>query len=161
MPNNAPLVNGDYPYPEYIVVKTMPISANLAIVKGQIYTVDANGNLIEPVSTSSVADCHTGIYQAMDNVAANVTAGASSVQCLTNRSRIILKAATAGMVPGQEVELDSSLTVTTPDTCMVAVQPHTLGFLGRIIEIYTPGTNGATKQLTAVGDLVIIDLGEG
>lgn len=158
MPIESPLTIGDVPYPQYAVVLTKIIKNALAITKGHIYTPDAEGRLLVPVSTTSVADLTRGAFQAMADAAAPSAEDTDSVQCLTKRSRIILKA-NANLVVGQEVDLKSSNSTTTADKCMAAVSPHGKGYLGKIMEIYTKGTDGAIKPKTADNDLVIIDLG--
>lgn len=159
MPKTNPMVNGDVPYPQYSVTVTAFQDASLAVTKGYIYTKNSSGNLIVPISTTGVADLSRGVFQARDASPSNGTAGVQGVQCLVPKSRIILKAP-ANLVVGDEVELDSSGSTTTQDTCMQAVQPHTKGYLGRIVEIYTKDSSGNPKQVTAANDLVIIQLGD-
>jgi hypothetical protein len=154
----SPLGIGDKPYPQDLKVKQKYITLGLAISKGLIYTSDVNGRLIVPISTTGVADLSLGIFQAADVAPAPVANDTDTVQTFTNKSRIILKAP-AGLVEGQDVELSSSGSVTTQDTCMAAVFPRTKGFLGRIFEIYTKNTNGSIKEITALNDLVVIEVG--
>lgn len=159
MPNTSPLKAGDAPFQQYSATVTRIIKANLAIIKGSIFTPDSSGRLIVPISTSSVADLSTGVYQARESVTAGAVEDTDKVQCLTVESRIILKAA-ASLTVGQSVELSSSGSTTDNTKVMAAVYPKTKGFLGRIFAIYTPNTDGTEKQVTADNDLVIIDLGE-
>jgi hypothetical protein len=107
MPVESPLTIGDVPYPQYAVVLTKIIKDALAITKGRIYTPDAEGRLIVPVSTTGVADLTKGAFQAMADAPAPSAEDTDSVQCLAQKSRIILKA-DANLVVGQEVELKSS-----------------------------------------------------
>jgi len=157
MPNTTPLGIGDVSYPNHIVVKTKIIKNALAITKGNIYTPDSSGRLIVPVSTSGVADLTNGLFQAMDDAPAPTAEDTDSVQCLSAKSRIIMKA-NSGLVVGSEVELKSSGSTTTADTVMVAVQPKTKGYIGRIVEIYTE-SGGAQKTVTGSNDLVIVETG--
>lgn len=160
MPNQQPLTIGDIPYPEYLVMTTPgPIKNALTIVKGNIYTPDSSGRLIVPISTSGVADLSNGVYQAADSAPEATAEDTDYVQCLGPKSRIILYCSTAGLTKGSEVELESSGSTTTADHCMQAVQPKTKGYLGRIFEILPPTTGGAPVQITAGGELVVIDLG--
>lgn len=157
MPVESPLVIGDEPYPELSETDRNVIKNALAITKGHIYTPDAEGRLIVPLSTSGVADLTRGAMQAKVSATAPSAEDTDLVQVLKARSRILLKA-DASLVPGQEVELKSSSSTTTADKCMAAVSPRTKGYLGRIFEIYTKGTDGVKKQKTSDGDLVVIDL---
>jgi hypothetical protein len=157
MPVESPLKIGDVPYPQYSRVSKNFIKISVAVTKGNIFTLDAAGRLIAPVTTSSVADLTKGARQAMATVAAPAAEDTDDVQVLAAGSRIIMKA-DASLVPGQEVELKAVTSTTTPDKVMAGVAPRSKGFLGRIFEIYTKGTDGAVKQVTADGDLVIVEL---
>jgi len=158
MPNVLPLSIGDLPYPNRSVVDTEIIKNALAIAKGKIYTLDAAGRLIAPVTTSSVADLTKGKVQALDDATAPTAEDTDSVQVAKVGSRIILKA-DPNLVPGQDVDLKAVTSTTTADKCMAAVSPHGKGYLGKIFEIYSEGTDQARKQVTADGDLVVIDFG--
>lgn len=157
MPNQVPLNIGSVPYPQYSFVRTDVIKISVAITKGNIYTLDAEGRLIVPVSTSSVADLTKGAFQALADVTAPAAEDTDKVQGMIGGSYIVLKAP-ANLVVGQEVELGSSSSTTDQDKCKASASPRTKGFLGRIKEIYTKGTDGAIKQKTADDDLVIIEL---
>ena len=157
MPDQAPLNIGDVPYPNYSVTDSQYIKNGLAITKGHIFTQDAAGRLIIPISTSGVADLTKGAFQAKADVVAPTAEDTDKVQVLKQRSRIILLAP-AGLVDGQEVELASSGSTTDPDKVKAAASPRTNGYLGRIFEIYTKGTDGVRKQVTADDDLVVVDL---
>ena len=160
MPNINPLKNGDVPYPNHSNVISKYIKNALALTKGLIYTSDSNGRLILPLSTNSVADLSSGIFQAMDTYPAPTAEDTDTGQVLTKPSWIIMKDPTGGLVVGSEVELESSSSTTTADQVMVAVQPHTKGYLGAVHEIYTKNTNGTRKEVTVVNDLVVVKLGE-
>jgi hypothetical protein len=159
MPNQTPLAAGDVSFPQYSATVTRTIKANLAIVKGSIYTPDGSGRLIVPISTSSVADLSNGAYQAKEGVTAGSVEDTDKVQCLGAESRIIMKAKD-GLSPGAKVELSSSSSTTDNTKVMPAVFPKTKGYIGTIFAIYTPNTDGTEKQVTADNDLVIIDFGE-
>lgn len=147
---------GDLVYPQYAEVSSHFIKNALAITKGNIYTKDANGRLIVPVSTSGVADLTKGIYQAAASASAPSAEDTDRVQCYEPGSYILIKA-DANLVEGQEVELKSSGVTTTADKVMAAVSPHTKGFIGTIKEIYALKADGITrKQVTADNDLVIV-----
>ncbi len=158
MPNQAPLVIGDEPYPQYSVTDREFIKLGLTISQGHIYTLDAAGRMIVPVSASGVADLTLGAIQAKADVTvAPIAEDTDEVQVLAGRSRILLLAP-AGLVPKQKVDLASSGSTTDADKCKAAASPEGDGFLGRIFEIYTKGTDGVKKQVTANDDLVVIDL---
>jgi hypothetical protein len=157
LPNETPLGIGSIPYPQYSFVRTDVIKQSVAITKGLIYTPDAEGRLIVPVSTSGIADLTNGVFQPLADVTAPAAEDTDKVQGMIGGSYIILKAP-ANLVVGEEVELGSSGSTTDQDKCKLAVHPHTEGFLGRIKEIYTKGTDGAIKQKTADDDLVVIEV---
>ena len=157
MPNQTPLLIGDEPYPNYNVTDREIIKDALAITKGFIYTPDAEGRLIVPITTSSVADLTRGAVQAKVDASAPTAEDTDEVQIFKVRSRIILKAP-AGLVKNEEVELKAVTSTTTQDKVQKAIAPRNKGYLGRIFEIYTEGTDGAVKQKTADNDLVVIDL---
>ena len=157
MPTEQSLVIGDEPYPEISETKRSIIKDALAITKGFIYTPDAEGRLIVPITTTSVADLTRGIRQAKSDAAAPTAEDTDEVQCLVPGSIILLKAP-AGIVEGQDVDLKAVTSTTTQDKCMVSVSPHGKGYLGKVFSIYTKGTDGVTKQKTADDDLVEIRL---
>lgn len=148
MPTLNPLKVGDNPYPQYSVTDTLPISADLAIVKGTIYTMDAAGNLI--VVAATIAN---GLYQASTASAANTSAGGNSVQCLCQRSRILM-AAPIGITKG------NSVGVSAAGIAITKVAKNAANYIGTVFEIYTKDSNGTGKDVTdAVTDLVVIDIG--
>lgn len=157
MPSETPLTIGDVPYPQYSRVTSEFIKNALAITKGFIYTKDSAGRLIVPITTSSVADLTLGIYQAMADATAPSAEDTDQVQCLNPGSRIILKA-DASLVVGQSVDLKAVTSTTTQDKVMAGVSPDGKGHLGRIFEIYTKGTDGVKKQVTADNDLVVVEV---
>lgn len=159
MPNQQPLTIGDIPYPQYLRMTTPgPIKESVAITKGYIYTPDAEGRLIVPVSTSGVADLSNGAFQAADNAPAPADEDTDHVQCLSPGSRIIM-VATEGLTVGSEVELESSGSTTTQNGVMAATYPRSKGFLGKIFEILPPTTGGAPVQVTTGGELVVVEFG--
>lgn len=158
MPKESPLGIGDVPYPQYSRVSSHVIKQAVAIIKGNIYTKDAEGRLIVPVTTTGVSDLTKGVFQAMADASAPSAEDTDSVQCLGAGSRIIITGA-ADLVVGQEVELNNDGTATTdPDKVKAATAPRNKGFIGRISEIYTKGTDGAIKQKTADNDLVVVEV---
>lgn len=157
MPNETPLTIGDEPYPNYSVTDREYIKQSLAIIKGNIYTLDTAGRMIVPPASTGAANLSRGAIQAKADALAPAAEDTDEVQVLKRGSRILLLAP-AGLVPNQEVELAASGSTPDPDKCKASVSPHGLGYLGRIFEIYTKGTDGAKKQVTADDDLVVIDL---
>lgn len=157
MPVQVPLVIGDIPYPQYSTTDREIIKDALAITKGFIYTPDSEGRLIVPITTSSVADLTRGAIQAQVDATAPTAEDTDEVQVLKARSRIILKAP-AGLVKNEEVELKAVTSTTTQDKVQKAIAPRNKGYLGRIYQILTQGTDGVVKQKTADNDLIIIDL---
>ena len=157
MPVAVPLAIGDEPYPQYSTTDREFIKNALAIKKGFIYTLDSAGRLIDPITTSSVADLTRGVFQAKVKATAPTAEDTDEVQVLKVRSRIILKAP-VNIVPGEEVELKAVTSTTTGDKVQKAIAPRNKGYLGRVFEILTQGTDGVKKQKTADDDLVIIDL---
>lgn len=157
MPNQTPLGIGDEPYPNYNVTDSEFIKDALAISKGFIYTLDAAGRLIVPITTTSVADLTRGAFQAKVAAVAPSAEDTDEVQVLKQRSRIILKLP-ASLVPGEEVELKAVTSTTTQDKVQKAIAPRNKGYLGRIFEIYSEGADGAKKQVSADNDLGVIDL---
>lgn len=158
MPVETPLVPGDIPFPQYATVDSEFLKISVAAVKGNVMTLDAAGRLIAVVGSVAIADLSRGAFQAMDALAAPAAEDTDEVQVLKQRSRIILKAP-VNLSPGDEVELACAAGVVDPDKCqLAAVAGRTDGYLGRIFQIYTLGTDGVKKQFTADDDLVIIDL---
>ena len=157
MPVETPLVPGDVPYPQYSVTDSEFVKQAVAIVKGEIYTIDAAGRLIAVTGTGAVADLSAGAVQARDALAAPAAEDTDEVQVLKRRSRILMKA-DANLVPGNLVNLKCVGGTVTPDKVQAAASPKDDGYLGTIYGIYTLGTNGAKKQVTADDDLVEVDL---
>lgn len=160
MPNINPLKQGDVPYPNHSNVISKYIKNALALAKGYIYTSDSSGRLILPLSSTSIADLSSGIFQAMDTYPAPTAEDTDTGQVLTDPSWIIMQDPTGGLVVGSEVELYSSSSTTTANQVMIAVQPHTKGYIGKIHEIYTKNTDGSRKEITAANDLVVVRTGQ-
>ncbi|MBL4817999.1 MAG: hypothetical protein JKY15_02030 [Deltaproteobacteria bacterium] len=158
MPSVQPLGIGDLPYDQFQNIDTEIIKDALAITKGKIYTPDAQGRLIAPITTTSVADLSRGIMQAISDAPAPIAEDTDKVQVAKVGSRIILKA-DASLTVGQAVDLKAVTATTTADKVMAGVSPNGKGHLGRIFEIYSEGTDQAEKKVTADGDLVVIDVG--
>lgn len=157
MPTETPHVIGDETQPELNNTDRNIIKNALAITKGHIYTNDAEGRMIVPISTTGVADLTKGKMQAKADAPAPSAEDTDEVQVLRPFSRILLKA-DANLVKGQDVDLKSSGSTTTADKVMAGVSPHGKGHLGKIWRIYTPGTDGVEKQKTADNDLVEVDM---
>lgn len=149
---------GDLVYPQYARVDRHIIKNALAITKGHIYTKDAEGRLIVPVSNTSVADLTKGIFQAAESASAPSAEDTDTVQCYGPGSRILIKA-DANLVAGQAVDLKSSSSTTTADKVMAGVSPDGKGHVGRIVEIRAFQADGITpKQKTADNDLVVVEV---
>ena len=148
MPDFTPLDPGDIPYPQYSVTTTERISDTLVILKGVIYTKDANGELV--VSTG---DLTKGIYQAKATPTVNVPALAGDeVQVLAPRSRILLVDSAGGLVEGDNVD-----NTTNTDEVVVAAITTAVNYIGRVFEIYTKDAQGTKKKVAGAGDLVIVE----
>jgi len=149
MANLNPLVPGDVPYPQYSVTTTEEISVGLAIVKGEVYTKNATGELIQNIGT-----LETGIFQARETPFVNVPALAGdTVQVLGPRTRMLLIDIDGGLVVGNLVNA-------IPGTADVLLTLDTLAdeFIGRVFEIYTKNSvTGSKKKVAAAGDLVIVE----
>lgn len=157
MPVETPLVPGDIPFPQYARVDSEFLKNAVPSTKGNVMTLDPAGRLIAVTGTGIIADLNRGAMQAMVTRIAPVAEDTDEIQVLKQGSRIILKA-NVNLSPGDRVELKTVGGVVSPDKCQLApAGAHTQGFLGRIFQVYTLGTDGVKKQFTADDDLVIID----
>lgn len=147
---------GDAVYPQYLTVGHQKIKTGVEIIKGNIYTVDDDGLIINPTATSGIADLSKGIHQAMVSVLASDDS-TSTAQFIEVRSRVLLKG-TVGLVKGQIVQLAASDVTVTADKCQNTAVSSVKGYLGRIFEIYTKDGNDE-KTVTVDNDYVIIDMG--
>lgn len=156
MPNLNAKGAGDNFYPQYNVVTTEPVGA-ITVTKGRLYTKDASGNLIAATATGFAR----GLYQATRTIATAGAAGANSVQCFGPRSRIGIPAKVADMHPGDRVSYD----VATHDVNLAplsTVNANNLNtVIGRIYKIFTKTDITVEKKVTAVGDIVIVEFGDG
>ena len=152
---------GEVFYPQYTVVKTMPIKGQTRIQKGYLYTADGDGYLVAPGNDGFL----NGIFQAQRDVpasAAGTADGADRVDCLCIRSRIGIKG-TANLVASMRVRYDAA----TGKVAVFAIagasptKEETLGIVGSIYEIYTKTSLRAEKLKTADNDVVVVDLGVG
>ena len=158
MPVETPQVPGDIPFPQYSVTDSEFLKNAVPSTKGNIMTLDAAGRLIAVVGAVAIADLTRGGMQATVTRVAPTAEDTDEIQLLKQRSRIILKA-DVNLSPGDEVELKCVAGVVTPDKVqLAAVAGRTDGYLGRIFQVYTLGTDGVKKQFTADDDLVIVDL---
>jgi len=149
------LAPGDIVYSQYSVVDTLPVKSAVAISKGEVYTMDSDGYLVELTAASDDLDNLNGAFQAMADSAAvaGESDGDRSVQCLCKRSRILLKAP-ADITPGDDVTIAATGTTVTPDT----VEVSSTHKIGTVFAISTLNTNRTKKAKTAAGDLVEVDL---
>lgn len=157
MPIETPLVPGDIPFPQYSITDSEFVKNAQAIVKGRIYTLDPAGRLIDVVGAAAIADLRRGAMQAKDKLDAPTAEDTDEVQVLKHVSRILLKA-NVNLSPGDAVELLTVGGAVTPDKVALAADPRTNGYLGKIFQVYTLGTDGVKKQFTADDDLVIVTL---
>ncbi len=158
MPVETPLVPGDVPFPQYSVVDSEFVKNAVPTTKGFIMTLDAAGRLIAVVGAAAIADLTRGGMQAMVTLVAPTAEDTDEIQVLKQRSRVVLKA-DVNLSPGDEVELKTVGGVVTADKVQLAAAAgRTDGYLGRIFQVYTLGTDGVKKQFTADDDLVIVDL---
>jgi len=158
MPVETPLVPGDIPFPQYSTTDSEFLKNAVPSTKGEIMTLDAAGRLIAVVGAGVIADLRRGAFQAQVTRVAPTAEDTDEIQVLKQRSRIVLKA-NVNLSPGDAVEPLTVGGVVTPDKVQVApAGTHTQGFLGRIFQIYTLGTDGIKKQFTADDDLVIVDM---
>ena len=158
MPVETPLVPGDVPFPQYSVTDSEFLKNAVPSTKGNIMTLDAAGRLIAVVGAAAIADLRRGAFQAAVTRVAPTAEDTDEIQVLKQRSRVVLKA-DVNISPGDAVELKTVAGVVTPDKVQLApAGTHTQGFLGRVFQIYTLGTDGVKKQFSADDALVIVDL---
>lgn len=147
MPDFNPANPGDLVYPKYAVVTTMPISAALQIVKGQLYETNAAGNLINAV------DLFKGFFQALD-APEGVSGGAGEdfLQVAGPRTRMMFTDAVGGLRLGEDV-----LYVPGTTNVITGIKTSVL-YVGKIFEIYNlQSDNISQKYLSEVGDKVIVE----
>ena len=148
MPDFNPANPGDLVYPKYAVVTTEPISAALQIIKGQLYTTDASGNLIAVTTT-----LQPGFFQAATTpVAISGAAGVDFVQVNGPRTRMMFTTQVAGLNVGEDVKIVAA------SANVVTSTKADLLHVGKIFEIYNlQSDNISQKYVTAVGDKVIVE----
>lgn len=157
MPVQTPLVPGDVPYPQYSVTDSEFLKNAVPSTKGEVMTLDAAGRLIAVVTATSVADLTRGAMQALVTKVAPTAEDTDEIQVMKQRSRIVIKA-DVNLSPGDDVDLKAVTSTTTPDKVMKGIAPRGKGYLGKIFQVYTLGTDGVKKQFTADDDLVIVDM---
>lgn len=157
MPVQTPLAPGDPPFHQYLRVDSEFLKNAVPSTKGNIMTLDAAGRLIAVTGAAAIADLTRGAFQAMVTRAAPTAEDTDEIQVIKQGSRIILKA-NVNLSPGDRVELKCVAGVVTPDKVQLAASPQTDGYIGKIFQVYTLGTDGVKKQFTADDDLVIVDL---
>lgn len=159
MPVTVPLVPGDDAFPEYNVSDSEFLKNAVPSTKGEIMTLDLAGRLIAVVGAVAIADLNRDAMQAKVTRVAPTAEDTDEIQVLKARSRVVLKA-DVNLSPGDRVELKTVAGVVTPDKVQLAPAGSiTQGYLGRIFQILTLGTDNAKKQATADDDLVTVDLG--
>ena len=153
---------GDVVFPQYGRIKLLEIAANVGITKGNLYTTDNTGRLIEPPAAAD-GYFQRGIYQAMRTVAANAKAGENKVQVLAAGSRALLLAESAATTAGDKVFWAGTNKVDLITAANAVLATHVFRIVGRIWGVYTRGTSTFTeedgKRVAAAGDAVFVDLG--
>ncbi len=153
MPDFNPQEPGDDLYPQYNVTTTMPISADLQILKGVVYTTDAAGRLVDVADVTPLTV--KGIFQAKATPeGVGVLLNDDRVQVLGPRSRMILKGLTAGLNPGDDVIIDD----TGGQYDEVVEGPKSsAAYIGKVFEIYTKNSDSTKKDVSEVGDLIVVE----
>ena len=161
MVNINPRKAGDSIYEQYTVVRTFQLASTVAAVKGNCYTVNAEGRLVALTAVAGLVDVSKGLFQAAaDRAAATYTEGnGPTVQCFVTPAWILLKGA-ADLVEGTRVAISAALAVVTPDTVMALPSTGTINNLvGKLHQILTLDDTENPKSKTAAGDLVVVQLG--
>ena len=168
MPTVNPKEVGDDIYEQYAIKKTQELDSAIAGVKGGFYVFNANGRLVVPtVVSNEITTTREGIVQAAANVpavtltAAQITAGGPypTIQCHM-RGSWVLASAVADLHPGNKVKLvGDGTTITSGRVQKLGSSDNIVESVGTIYEIYTRGTNGAVKNKTVLGDLVVVQTG--
>jgi len=130
-------------------VISLPIKQNVVITKGALVTIDAAGRLVL-ISGTTVTN---GMFQPLVTVTAGAVEDTDFVQVACMGSRMLLKASTTTLTVGNPVA------ITSAHDAVVAAARTSLARIGTIFEIYTRSTNSAKKQVTAIGDLVVVETG--
>ena len=163
MPNTNPYEPGDDIYQQYDLTRTMRAASGVAITKGNLYTLNADGRLIAlTASSGAIASTTKGLFQAktsVDAVTYTDADNAPEVQCLINGEFIVMKAP-ANIVEGDRVAVGVGTgTTITPDKVEVATSSSYLDYLGTVFQILTVDTDENKKLKTAVDDLIVIQRG--
>ena len=112
---------GDVGFTQYAIVTSKEIKAALDVVKGNIYGVDTNGYLVDLTAASGeITNASRGQVQAMGSSTpvSGEASGDRAVQCMVFKSRVILKAGVADLVPCQPISIMAAVTTTTPNSIM-------------------------------------------
>ena len=144
---------GDVGFTQYAVVSTHEVHNAVDIVKGHCYTPNTGGRLHEIVSSSGIINnVSRGIFQAMSksDAISGEAAGDRKMQCLGLRSRVILKASAANLVPGQPVELHGAAQVEHPAHVQALTSTGTK--IGVIYKIF------GDKIKSAIDDKMYVDV---
>ena len=162
MPDINPKVPGSILYPQSFFTNLTPEPLGaIAITKGKLYTKASDSNNIIAVTTSGFEN---GVYQATEELTPAPTAGEITQQMLGPGSRILLKAKDADLHAGQKTQWNGVKSAGATDDVSawsVSSSPtrgELAAYVGRIIEIYTLGSSGERKNVTAANDLVVVEL---
>ena len=159
----SPRETGDDIYEQYTIKKTYELATDVSAVKGNLYTFGAGGRLVNLQSSSNLVTLASGVVQATAKVASKtlVTGEAQpTIQCHVGGSWVILKAAAADMTPQMRVVVSATGSTVKPQH--VAQLGTTTAFayvLGTIHEILAFDSNEKQKQVTAIDDLVVVQMG--
>ena len=168
---------GDIRWHDFIRIFTYKVANSTeedGVSKGEILTINASGRLINPTTiTHGQVNLTGGVFQALHKADEG-----ADVQVAVAPSRIIMSA-NSGINVGQQVALIgtdgtgnnrdveqskvriATLTdsVTQPGSGTATVHLQDYAYLGRVIEILNPATDGTKKSRTADDDRVTVELG--
>ena len=165
MVNTNPREPGDDIYEQYTIKKTYQLATGVTAIKGNLYTFNTSGTLINLVNSSGTVALNAGVVQATADVApVSYTSGdGPTVQCHVAGSWVILKS--AGDIPVQSrviVDVDTVATPNVPRPQYVDSLGTTTAIayaLGTIHEVLTLGSGETVKTLAAEDDLVVVQMG--
>lgn len=154
---------GDVPYPRHAVVRNVKVGTG-ALTKGRLYTMTGgtSDNSDALVAAGEASGFRNGCLQALESVPAATTVGTHTVDVMTENSRIILPAKTAGIPIGCAVQYDYSTHNIEPWSVADTDAPTWAELnarIGRVFEIQGKDTITDNPQRSAVGDSVVVRLG--
>ena len=153
---------GDDIYEQYTLKKTYELATDVTGVKGNLYTFGAGGRLFNLSGQAGAVTLASGVVQATADVPLeSYTSGSGpTVQCHVGGSWVILKAAAANMTPQMRVVVSGTGTTVQPQHVAQLGTTTAIAYvLGTIHEILAVDSNENSKLVTAVDDLVVVQLG--